>query len=740
MLRRCPDEATMQQAPAANPTAFCWPDENGAPAHSGVLQPAGAGARLSARLSASGPSGALVGAKPAQPPRHWRLREAFRVRPLPLALWMTVGLGPLAWAWHSAAVAPVANIVQLQATLKPPSAQAPPAEPQWGEPLRPEPLALQAASAGTGTGMGTGAAEALLAATGSTPHAQNQALPKTANPLPPESAQWGEPLPPYRPEFELRKAIADGLIQPPDTSRRNSGAVVLASQYFRSRAPVEAQPEMVLAQASVRSGTRMRLDSSWRGTRELVDMINPMVAAPRAPAMPVNANATNSGPGRALRIAELPDIVGLPHTLPVDELSPMPPAGVAPMSLQQAIDKGLARNPEVLAAQARMESFRHTQRAALGALLPQADARAAIGVGRSDSAGSAGSVGSSNSADKQRRDGQFSVRQTLLDVPASRELDRQKALAIAAELHWQASVSDVSVDIAGAYMQLLQARIASSLGQRHERQLNRLLTQLNERAGNNPNATVERNRLQARVAQARSQLAESQTTVRAAVTRLASLTGETPQVLGLALPASLNIPADAQAARDEAGRLNRELLAARTEAVATAYEALSHRARMLPKLQAEFSHIRQTNLGGPNGDTRDTRGMLVLNWQLYNGGTDLANQRAAQSREKERGLRADDLKRRIDQDLDIAYGSLHSVGTRFAALREELLAHASVIGSLEQQALAGQRPMLDVLDAYQRLHGSRMELTALVLGEVHSTLRVAQHTGRLGAYSAQPVR
>jgi outer membrane protein TolC len=80
------------------------------------------------------------------------------------------------------------------------------------------------------------------------------------------------------------------------------------------------------------------------------------------------------------------------------------------------------------------------------------------------------------------------------------------------------------------------------------------------------------------------------------------------------------------------------------------------------------------------------------------------------------------------------------VGPRFAALREELLAHASVIGGLEQQAMAGQRPMLDVLDAYQRLHNTRLELAALVLGEVHSTLRVAQHTGRLGAYSAQPVR
>lgn len=637
---------------------------------------------------------AASGARPATsgttPHRHWRIRALWRMRPLPITLWLAIGLGPLAWAWHSAALAPMALSAAGATAWKLPSA-AP-------EGMPPAPALAEA-------------------------------------PAP----QWGDPLPRYRQEFELREAIAQGLVQAPDTSRRRSGAVVLASDFYRAHpqaAPqaestAESQAEMVLAQAAVRSGMRLRLDASWRGTREIIEAINPLVKAPRAPVAPVGA-AANSGPGRALRIAELPDIVGLPHTLPVDEQLSMPPSGVDALTLQKAIDKGLARSAEVQAAHARLDAYRHAQRATLGNLLPQADLRAAAGTGRGEGAG--------GSSERQRRDGQFTVRQTLLDLPASRDLDRDKALSVAAELQWQASVSDVSVEIANAYIQLLNSRIALTLGQRHERQLNRLLAQLNERAAGNANATLERNRLQARVAQARSQGTETLTTLRAATAHLASLTGENPQVLALGLPASLNIPRDAATARDDASRLNRELLAARTEAVATAYEALSHRARMMPKLQAELSHSRQTNIGGMPGDSRDTRGMLVLNWQLYNGGSDQARQRAAQSREKERELRADELKRRIDHDLNVAYGSLDTVGQRFASLREELLAHASVISGLEQQALAGQRPMLDVLDAYQRLHNTRLELTALVLGEVHSTLRVAQHTGRLGAYSAQPLR
>jgi adhesin transport system outer membrane protein len=647
------------------------------------------------------------------PPRHWRLRELVRSRPLPLAALLAAGLGPLAWALHSAAVAPLAVVTPPGGWLRDSASAVSPRAPQWGDPL----------PAGSAT------AEAA------------EPAPAAAAPAPPAApAQWGEPLPQYRAEFVVREAIASGLIQPPDTMRRRSGSVVLASEYFRQHGPETAPPDPVLAQASPRTGSRMRLDVSWRGTRELVDAVSPMVAvappaagatggvagmAAAAPAGPA------AGPARALRIAELPDAVGLPHTLAVDDGSTMPPAGIEPFTLQKAIDKGLARSPLVQAAQARRDSFRHEQRAAFGTLLPQADARAAFGTGRSDTLGT---------SQRERRDAQFTVRQTLLDLAANREVDRSKALAVAAELHWQATVSDLSADIATAYLQLLQARIASALAQRQERQLSRLLAQLVERGGTDAQATVERNRLQARVAQARSQVANAQQTLQASLTHLASLTGEAPQVLALALPASLAIPGSAAAAREEAGRQNRELLASRSEAVAIAYEALGHRARMLPKVQAELTHTRQTNLGTAPGETRDTRGMLVLNWQLYNGGTDLARQRAAQSREQAQGLRSDELKRRIDQDLTIAYDALGRVGPRFAGLRDELIAHAGVVSALEHQALAGQRPMIDVLDAYQRLHAARMEITGLVLGEVLSTLRVAQHTGRLGAYATQDVR
>jgi outer membrane protein, adhesin transport system len=304
-------------------------------------------------------------------------------------------------------------------------------------------------------------------------------------------------------------------------------------------------------------------------------------------------------------------------------------------------------------------------------------------------------------------------------------------------MQWQAAASNVSQEIASDYLQALQARITLTLAARHERELARVLEIVTDRANGGGTSQAERSRVQARVSSARAQMADARATLRGALRRLSVSIGESPQQLALALPASLDIPISVDAALQDVEVLNRELLASRTEAKASAFEALSHRARMLPKLELEMSHTRATHPGGADTYTRDTRAMVVLNWQLYNGGVDMAQQRAALARERERELRGDELRMRLAQDLEAAYASLESVSARYAALREELTANLGVAAAFNTQLVNGNRPLLDVLDIYQRLHANRLDLAALVLGEVQNHVRVAHMTGRLGATALQ---
>ncbi len=542
------------------------------------------------------------------------------------------------------------------------------------------------------------------------------ALPGTALPADASGArpaQWGDPLPPM---VAATSPAADPAPRPAPSPAERLGRGLDGT--------LQALPSA----AELGRRLHLKLDRAWQDTHEAVVLSNPFVATPQPPQMPQRppADAGRDARDRATRLRELPSTIGIPLALPlVDEAGAA--AATAGLSLQEALELGLTHSFEVKAAQARLESFEHTARAAFGARLPQVEARAAVGDGTLSSV--------TPHEQRVRKDGTITLRQALFDQPAVREHQRQETLARVAALQLQSAVAEASVDIATAYLQTLQARILLLLGREHEAALDRLLTLINERARGGGTSLAERDRVQARVANARAQMAESRAAMRSALRRLATRIGRTPSTLLLELPAALDVPSDMPQAQDELRRMNRELLASRTEVTAAALEALVHRARLLPKLEAELSHSRTVNSGGTAGYTRDTRGMLVVSWPLYSGGTDLAQQRAALAREREKQALADDLRRRIEQDLETAYSALDTVGSRFTALREELVANTSVVAAFQAQLVGGNRPLLDVLDAYQRLHTSRVELATLVIGEAQNHVRVAHLTGRLGGYA-----
>lgn len=481
----------------------------------------------------------------------------------------------------------------------------------------------------------------------------------------------------------------------------------------------------------VAAGQQLAIDA-WAASREVAGDLLPLGPPPRSAnrASAVALGLAGPSQARGLRLGELPALLGVAPELPLGDAGVAgAPAGRA-LSLQQAMVLGVAHSLEVQAADARLESFRQAAVAARGALLPRLDARAAVGRGQLESV--------SPAEQRDRKDGSLTLRQAVFDLPASREVQRQDVLTDSAHLQWQAAVSGASLQVSTSYLQALQARLTLELGSSHERLLGELLSYISQRAEAGGASIAERDRVKARVANARSQQADARANLRAALRNLATLVGEAPAQLVLAVPDALAVPLNAASALDEARQANRELVASRTEADAAALEARGQRARFLPKVELELSHTRAVNNGGSESYNRDTKAMLVVNWSLLNGGTDLAQGRAAAARMREKQLLADDLERKLEQDLEASYASLDSVAERYSALREELLANRSVVAAFQAQLVGGNRPLLDVLDAYQRLHQSRIDLAQLVVGEVGNHAKVAHITGRLATAGTRP--
>jgi outer membrane protein TolC len=440
---------------------------------------------------------------------------------------------------------------------------------------------------------------------------------------------------------------------------------------------------------------------------------------------------------RAVRLSELSRLLDLPAVLPMELVKnassvPATTTTTSAADLKSAARQGLSNSLEVEAARQRLETFGHTRDAARGALLPRADARFAVGKG------SLASVDPHLNLD--RKEYTATLRQALLDEPARREWTRQGVLTDSAELQLSGAASNALLESAGAWLSVLQARVSVQLGTEYTTLLDELARYITERAAAGGASPADRERVRGRVANVRASMADANAALKVATRNLVRLTGNAPASIALSFPASeLAVPANRDTAIEVALAQNFELLAARAEVVAAEVERDISRSRFLPRVELELTHSRTTNSGGQDNFSRDTRGMVVVSVPLANGGADLAQVRAATSRRSELQAKASNVERKLSLELETAYANMEASGQRYSAVREELESNAKVVAAFRAQMLGSNRSLLEVLDAFQRLHQSRLDLTQSLVSEAQSQLRVAHLTGTLGtAFSAAP--
>jgi len=416
------------------------------------------------------------------------------------------------------------------------------------------------------------------------------------------------------------------------------------------------------------------------------------------------------------RVAGLQQLLGLP---PVLALSGNGPA----LSLGEALQLAWQNSPDVAAARLRTLSFDYTRKAARGSLLPKLETRAATGRGHFETPDAQSNLG--------RTDKSAVLSQALVDEAARHEWNRQELLTASAEAQQTGVESQTLLDTGTAWFAVLQQRIGVELGQGYERELNELLRYIGDRVAAGGSSPAERERITARVANVRSSLADSRAALAAALRNFQRLSSVSPFGLALDAPLDLAIPADPEAAMSAAEASNAELQSSRLEQQAAESERKGNRAAFLPRLAVELTHSQTRNGAGTESHQRDSKAMLVVTLPLINGGADYARMRAAEAHRDELEARGESVRRRILQDLETSYANLQAATERFASVRDELDANRKVVDAFRTQLSGGNRQLLDVLDAYQRLHQSRLDLVQVVVSATQNEWRVAHLTGAL---------
>jgi hypothetical protein len=175
---------------------------------------------------------------------------------------------------------------------------------------------------------------------------------------------------------------------------------------------------------------------------------------------------------------------------------------------------------------------------------------------------------------------------------------------------------------------------------------------------------------------------------------------------------------------------NPEIAALTAELQAAKIDQAAAKGRYWPRVDAEYTDTYALHAGGePSSDgQRDRRLMMVMNWNLFNGGGDYKNHLERSARYKELQYRLDDQRRRVVQALLANYAALATTSERIVAGYQELKSISIASEAMSKRMLSGNQSLLDLLDVYDRFYQARARLVSLHILEMNTVAQLVRLT------------
>ncbi len=429
-------------------------------------------------------------------------------------------------------------------------------------------------------------------------------------------------------------------------------------------------------------------------------------------------------------------------------------AGTAPaaaVTLEDAVMQALSTNPEVLSKEADLRAAGHDVKQARAGYFPSLDLN--VRYGREHTNIKQLRAAGNDSTDLWRRESGVAVRQLLWDGNATRsEVQRRVALLNSAEHSLEDTRNALAFRAAEAYLDVLRNRELVELARAnvvaHEKTLENVEAKQSSGIGN-----------KADVNQARARLALARSTVTAREGGLLEADARYERIMGEPPPETLAAPQAPPSGLVSGGRvdelaLQAETAAAQQQAMDEHPSALQSEARIEaaqatlvgarsgyhPQLNLEGGLNRDNNIAGVEGNRNADSIMVTARWNLFRGGADWAEQKAAAERKVSAQEQLDDARRRIAENVAIGYQARATSESRLSYLREHVASSEGTLEAYRAQFELNRRTLLDVLNAQNELFSARSNLVFGTYDDLINVYFVEASKGalanRFGAASA----
>lgn len=394
-------------------------------------------------------------------------------------------------------------------------------------------------------------------------------------------------------------------------------------------------------------------------------------------------------------------------------------------TLQEALVSAYLTNPQLEAQRAALRAADELVPEALGGWRPTiaitSDATAAD-IDSSGAGGELGTVSGSLILDQSLYNGGETIANT----------SRAESLVRLERARLQAIEQDVLLDAVTAYTDLLTTLAVLELAIQNQNRLNRQLQATRDRFEVGEVTRTDVAQAEARLAGAAADRTEAEGAIRAAEASYRAVINQEPVRLS-APPRLTDLPAIEEEAQELAQSFNPNITAAQFDLAAARSGVDVAESALRPRisLRGELTYTEEPS--------------LALDWQrvasiganlsvpLYQGGGEYARVRQTKHAVRQRREDLEATYRAVREEVTDAWQTLMTATATIGSIGEQVRAAEIALEGSRQEALVGQRTVLDVLDQEQDLFTAEVDLVRAQRAQIIAGYRLKAAIGQLTA-------
>lgn len=408
----------------------------------------------------------------------------------------------------------------------------------------------------------------------------------------------------------------------------------------------------------------------------------------------------------------------------------LPSAPPRAETIVDVVQEALHSNPELGAIRFNRRAIDQELAGARGLRLPTFDVQANYGPRRGLDTTAAGVA--TGTGWHTNEGVAATVTQRIFGGRESRsEIERQRSRVASARWRVNDTANSIALRAVQAVLELQRADTVLRSAERNVLEHERLVSRVRARVSGGRSVASDETEALARMHNARSIYLEAQNRFADADTLFRSVVGRAPRKLTASNAPVSALPHTLDAAVAEAVAAAPSVLATMQDANAANFAVDAAQARLFPRLNLEGSVNHDWN-GIEQGDrSRDARLMLVVRWNLFNGGIDRARIAEAKARAFEAADVSANTRLIVERETRNSWNALAAARARVPQLQKQLDYARQTRTSYASQFDGGQRRLLDLLNIQAEVFLAESSLRTEELVRTFNVYRILAAAGRL---------